>query len=131
MCSIDLEPCSVWDESEVKSARKVHTCDCCGGRIEPGSSYLRHFSVFDGDVTTEKCCASCRAARDEFRDHHGTVGTPGYTMQLLMECWSGESRKYWTEQDRRWRSLYAAMLLRGRAAARSVTRGKGSPSAST
>lgn len=117
MCSIDLEPCSLWSETEVR-ARKRHDCDCCGGHIQPGETYVRHFSILDRDVTSEKCCAPCKSAREEFRDAHGTFGTPGYSMELLMECWSGESRRFWTDDDRRWRVLYAQMLRRGRAAKR-------------
>ena len=44
MCSIDLDPASLWSEREVR-ARKRHTCDCCGGFIQPGAVYVKHFSM--------------------------------------------------------------------------------------
>ena len=121
MCDIELDPASVWNETDVR-ARKRHVCDCCGGHILPGETYTRHFSVCDGVATGEKCCAPCKAARVEFKDVHGTMGTPGYSAQLLMECFGGESRKFWSEDDRRWRVLVAGMIRRGRAAKREAAR---------
>ena len=53
MCSIDLDPASLWDEREVK-ARKRHTCDCCHGLIKAGVTYVKHFSICDGDVSTKR-----------------------------------------------------------------------------
>ena len=58
MCDLDLEPCEIWNEKKRK-AQKSHECDCCGRMIRPGEIYLVHFSVYDGDTTSEKVCAEC------------------------------------------------------------------------
>lgn len=117
MCEIDLDPCSVWREHEVK-ARKAHGCDCCGGMVAAGKRYWRHFSLLDGYVTSEKLCSDCYAARAEFTAAHDQIPQPGNFAELLRECFLEESRQFWTEQDRRWRTLYAGMVRRGRAARR-------------
>lgn len=86
MCFVDLEPCEVWEERHRK-ARKVHRCSCCGRAISPGERYLVHFSVFQGDPTSEKCCAACEADRQKFADAHGgTLCTPGWLPNMLRSC---------------------------------------------
>ena len=116
MCSIDLEPCSLWDEREVR-ARKRHVCDCCHGLIEPGTIYVKHFSICDGDPTSEKCCAECKAARVEFADADGhMMATPSYSLEMLRECVAEAFREDWTDEDKRWRVLLAGMYKRRRAA---------------
>ena len=118
MCSIDLDPASLWNEREVR-ARKQHTCDCCGGLIRPGSVYVRHFSICDGDVTIEKCCAPCKAARVEFAAADGhMMGTPSYSMEMLRECVAEAFSEDLTDEDKRWRVLLSGMRRRGRAARR-------------
>lgn len=112
MCSVDLEPCSVWQESPVGAARKAHECDSCGGRIEAGSPYVKHFSVFEGDATHEKICAPCGAARKAFEEAHGQVGVPSRFAEMLRDCYAETPRKFWEEDDRFWRSLYAGVLMR-------------------
>ena len=120
MCSIDLDPASLWNEREVR-ARKQHTCDCCGGLIRPGSVYVRHFSICDGDVTIEKCCAPCKAARVEFAAADGhMMGTPSYSMEMLRECVAEAFSEDLTDEDKRWRVLLSGMRRRGRAARRAT-----------
>lgn len=85
MCGLDLEYCEVFDETKRK-ARKDHKCDCCGGSIVRGSTYLKHFSVFDGDITSEKICAACFEDREMFaKEHNHMKPTPGYTRELIRE----------------------------------------------
>lgn len=86
MCYIDYEPCTVWNETHHK-ARKEHICSCCGRTIRIGEIYMTHFSVFEGDVTSQKCCAECEKDRQEFADaHEGTLCTPGSLVGDLKDC---------------------------------------------
>ena len=60
---------------------------CCRRIIRPGETYLVHFSVFEGDATSEKCCSECEAARKTFAAaHEGWLFTPGFLMEMLQEC---------------------------------------------
>lgn len=106
MCLIDLEPCSVWRE-EPRKARKDHKCDGCWAVIAVGQKYLSHFSVLDGDATSEAMCSACEAARKEFADVHGTSPTPGFMVELLREC-IGER----DDKADRWRPMLASILAR-------------------
>ena len=87
MCQIDVDNYSeVWHEQEVK-ARKQHVCDGCNGLIAKGSKYTKHFSIFDGQVTSEKCCAACDVDRAEFSKHHEYwMPSPGCLRELVEEC---------------------------------------------
>ena len=87
MCDIDLEPCEVFRETPVKAARKAHVCSCCGGPIRAGEGYLQHFSVYDGEVRTEKACAACVAMTQAFaKAHSGHYSNPSYMPDLLQGC---------------------------------------------
>lgn len=111
MCDVDLESCTTFNESVVKSARKDHECDCCGGPIPKGTSYLKHFSVFDGNVTWEKQCPACTTMVAEFTKDHGQHSNPSYMRQLLQDCVSYETG----EDDKmaeKWRGELRAMDLR-------------------
>ena len=131
MCSIDtggFDPCKVWRETR-RRARKAHTCGSCGTQINPGDTYVRHFSVFDGYAYDCAVCVPCDDARREFRDAHGTVLGPDDTMEMFEECISDLSwgtstlderrRKLsrLTDEDRRWRALLAEMKRRYRRSA--------------
>ena len=87
MCDIDTDSYSEsWSESEVK-ARKPHRCDCCGGPILPGQKYTKHFSKFEGEITSEKCCAECFIDRSEFsKAHEYWTPSPGCTKDMVDEC---------------------------------------------
>lgn len=131
MCSIDtgdFDPCKVWRETR-RRARKAHTCSSCATQINPGDTYVRHFSVFDGYAHDCAVCALCDDARSEFRAAHGTVLGPEYTMEMFQECVSDlswgtftlEQRRRrtarLTDDDRRWRTLLAGMKRRYRGSA--------------
>ena len=112
MCSIDLESCSKFTEKIVNKARKDHECDCCGGPIPKGTSYLKHFSVFDGSVTNEKQCPACTEMVKKFQADHGQYSNPSYMPQLLQECVDyerGEDDKMYAK----WRAELAALYQRG------------------
>lgn len=93
MCSIYLEPCSLWSEVAHK-ARKTHICSACRGLIHKKETYIRHFSKFEGDITSEKLCAPCQVARTRFTEAHGDLTpTPSGFASMLRDCVvdSGES----------------------------------------
>ena len=116
MCGIWLEDvCEVWCETP-RYARKQHRCFCCNGSILRGEQYIVHFSVYDGRPTSEKMCFECDKAQREFANaHDGIRHVPSAFLEVLFECYNEEIRSAWTDQDRRWRSLMAGMLLRERA----------------
>ena len=102
MCSFDLDPCEVWREEERK-ARKEHRCACCGATIKHGTKYLSHFSVFEGDPTTEALCLPCKRDRKKFVDAHGQYMTPGSFDTMLNDCiYDGdpESKRWQVMQER-------------------------------
>jgi hypothetical protein len=120
MCEVDYDydPASVWVETSVAKARKDHKCNCCRGRICAGDGYVKHFSTYEGRVTSEKVCGSCREAREDFVDTHGMIGVPRRFAHDLRECFGQESRPFWNESDHKWRSYLAGMIRRQRSAAR-------------
>jgi hypothetical protein len=100
MCVIDLEPCAVWRETRRK-ARKEHRCSCCLRTIRAGEGYLAHFSVYDGDATSEKCCVDCERDRKAFAvAHDGMLCTPGNLAWMLVDCIGDEP-----ETEARWGPL--------------------------
>jgi hypothetical protein len=111
MCAIDLEPCEVWREEERK-ARKAHRCDSCGGQIAPGSRYLSHFSVFEGEPTTRAMCLPCLADRKEFGDAHGTLPIPSFFPQMLSDCIAEGDE----ESETKWQPMLERVQARGREA---------------
>lgn len=113
MCSIDLEPCEVWDEREVR-ARKSHVCSSCDGPIRAGELYVRHFSIFEGSLCSGKICDACAKDIAEFADAHGSGGCqPGYFEQLLIDCIAEGDE----ESDRVWSPMLERLRARGKAAA--------------
>lgn len=112
MCDIgDLEPCEVWSERTVK-ARKSHVCSCCGGAINPGEHYTKHFSVYEGDVTSEKMCSHCTEASEEFMEVHHTRGCPSYMPDLISDCIHEEELYGDTEMAAKWQKVQDAMEAR-------------------
>lgn len=115
MCSTgDLEPCAVWQEFP-RRARKPHACGPCDSIIPPGDYYLVHFSIFDGEVTSEKVCFACWWAREDFCRAHGDgqLFQPSGLISALQDC-VGEN----DDPEDRWRPVLAAILRRHRVAPR-------------
>lgn len=115
MCEIydDGDYCTIWNERERK-ARKPHRCSCCRSTIQPGTVYIVHFSLFDGDATSEKMCVECVADRQAFADAHGGIlFNPGSFLLRLSDCISEGD-----EDDRRWVGMLDG-IQRKRDAARS------------
>jgi hypothetical protein len=110
MCDIgDIHDlCSVWNEARVR-ARKRHACMECRGPIEPGTSYTKHFSVFDGDVTHGKICAFCWRTWVLFsRAHNGYRTAPPSLIEVLNNCIAEGDE----ESDRVWSPLLNALYER-------------------
>jgi hypothetical protein len=108
VCYIELESCEVWDETK-RRARKAHRCSCCKGPIAPGDTYLVHFSVYDGAITSDKCCGRCEEARGEFGDaHESMIPTPSYFPYLLADCIAEGDE----ESETKWRPMLEAILAR-------------------
>lgn len=98
MCVIDFDEfCTVWQEN-TRKARKAHKCSCCRRQIQPGETYLTHFSIFDGSCTNEKCCAECEADRVEFAAaHDGARMNPSSFPEMVGDCISEGD-----EEDSQW-----------------------------
>ena len=110
MCEIDtddFDPASVWSDTP-RVARKAHECDGCGGIIPVGAHYCSHFSVHDGEPTSEKACFACWAMTEDFRNAHGSAYVPSYMAQALADCYSDNDR------GSRWRLAHAGILKRWR-----------------
>lgn len=57
MCEI----ATVYNETEVKRARKEHKCCECDGSIKAGTPYVSIFGVWSGEARTYKQCPECNA----------------------------------------------------------------------
>lgn len=59
MCSIEgYDPPDAYSECD-RRARTQHKCLECSRTINPGETYRRVFSVYDGQVDTCKTCSHC------------------------------------------------------------------------
>ncbi len=108
MCSLDLEPCTVWRNTP-RVARKAHECDCCSAPIAPATPYLDHFNVVDGSANTEKLCSACWFAWMQFGEAHEQMCTPSGLFQMLRDC-VGEN----DDEEDVWRPVLASILKRYR-----------------
>lgn len=116
MCAIDLEPCAVWRE-KLRTARRDYRCACCGGPIRAGERYLDHFSVFEGNATSERMCNACDRDADVFAAaHDGMRCTPNYLPTMLRECIDGVVGPL-EGDDAQWAAMLEAMRARAAAPA--------------
>jgi hypothetical protein len=90
---------SVWREKTV-AARKPYRCNCCGATIQPGEKCVYHFSVYDHQPTSERCCLACDAVREAFDRDHGANPLPSYTQEALQNCIADGD-----EDSQRWQVL--------------------------
>lgn len=118
MCDMDSgETCEVWSETWI-TARKNHRCDSCDKRIRPREKYVRHFSIFEGYISTAKCCAKCKTDRDAFGKVEGHyIPHPSSFVEALDECISDYEST--AEEKRKWRAVLRNVERR-RANARGV-----------
>jgi hypothetical protein len=61
-CYCDYDPADVYSPT-IRTARKAHRCDECGGEVAPGEKYENTFGVWSGDASTWKTCAHCLELR--------------------------------------------------------------------
>lgn len=115
MCYFDVDPCEVY-KTKHRKARKQHACTVCHGHITKGNLYKYHSWISDGYPGDAKVCNECEKTMDEFRDHHGQFPSPDWFAEALRECFDGAPKQDLTA--RKWRSAYAGILKRNRAAKR-------------
>jgi len=106
MCYIDLEYAEIWSETE-HTARTRKFCSSCDGEIKPGERYIKHFSKYDGNITSNRLCLACEKDRAEFADaHDGMSPTPDNFYNMLSECISED------DEGDRWRPMLESMKAR-------------------
>lgn len=108
MCEVyydDGDLCSVWQETQQR-ARKGHWCSCCRGLISPGEVYVRHFSIYDHSVTSEKCCMPCFEAGESYQNDHGMKWVPSMMWEEIRECLRNGGR------EEKWGPIIEAMEAR-------------------
>lgn len=67
MCECDGERPDIWSE-RTHVARKSYQCAECRQQIEPGDTYVRIFSVYDGTAETIINCERCNDLMAAFAD---------------------------------------------------------------
>ena len=109
MCDVEFD--TYWSTcSERKvTARKMHVCDCCHGVIRPGEIYVKHFSVTEGDVTSEKTCSACWDMTAAFAADHGTHSNPSSMPALLDTCIETERDEGNDAMADKWQAAVDAM----------------------
>lgn len=115
MCSIDLEPCSLWVQS-AHTARKPKPCAICEWEIPAGAPYQKYAWKFDGSFNTAVICLGCELLLREFGLDHGQTPTPDYFEEALQECWDGAEKT--DPEVKTWRNASAEILKRRRLADR-------------
>ena len=68
-CYCDYESWRVYNERQVKAARKTYRCCECCHPIEIGQPYLYVFGAFNDGVKTYRLCAACDTLR-QYVDAH-------------------------------------------------------------
>ncbi len=116
MCDINLDQCEVWRETKHK-ARTQKQCSSCRGNIWPGETYTKHFSKYDGNITSDVMCEPCKLDRATFADaHDGMSPTPSYFPEMLQSCVSEG------DEASEWAAMLQTMDARAAARKRSLTK---------
>lgn len=90
--------------SSEPTARKQHSCECCGRRIEPGEKYLRVRGVSEGDPYTWKECRHCRAFVRLYATEFAYDWHEGWTVDDIRE-WEPETPEA-IEHKRQWAGIW-------------------------
>lgn len=61
----------------LRSARKPHTCDWCGERIEKKSKYWAWFGIVEGDASYTKTHPECEGPSKEYAAEMDGCWYPG------------------------------------------------------
>ena len=67
------EPCEIY-QSEIRTARKPHTCAACSRTIERGQLYEYGHGVFDGRGFATKLCGACCLLAKRLHDQELSEG---------------------------------------------------------
>lgn len=67
-CDCDFDEAWKVYAKTVRTARKVHVCRECHGRVQPGEKYEHVVAIYDS-VDVFKTCARCLALRDWVTAH--------------------------------------------------------------
>lgn len=103
MCSVgEFATCSVFQQNRIVAKRKPQQCDACRRVIPTGATYVRHFSVFEGAVDSEKMCLDCESICDMFAaDHDGFRFLPSSMPEILDDCvdefFDPANARHWVE----------------------------------
>lgn len=65
----DGDHASVFESTDVMSARESHACDECDRAILPGESYRRVWGVWDGEANTYRACCRCMVLEEWVKAH--------------------------------------------------------------
>jgi hypothetical protein len=66
-CYCDYDEPRFYCKTE-RTARKVHRCDECGARVQPGEKY-EHVAAYQDGMNTYKTCARCLDLRQWTKAH--------------------------------------------------------------
>lgn len=98
MCDIEFDGTPGFWSKTHPVARKEHRCVVCRATIKPGQRYLRESSKWEGEVSSDACCITCEADRDQFGEAHRGVPFANSFFQFLIDCIDDrdeESRTRW------------------------------------
>jgi len=87
MC-FDGEQAVIWDERQVRAARKMHRCAECRLLIPVGDSYVQINSLYDGHWSNDRVHAGCMALV-KLIDRE-LCGSNGYAIGLLADEIDGQ-----------------------------------------
>jgi hypothetical protein len=68
-CRVEVDPFADGGEfynTKVVTARKIHVCDECDGKIQPGQKYEQASGVYEGIWWHSKTCTPCLGVRRDF-----------------------------------------------------------------
>lgn len=107
MCELSFDGDLGFMAEEERTARKAHTCACCGSTISPGKRYTVLSYKYEGDVGSEKCCAPCNRVRHTFGKEHNGYPFPSSLTEYMDECVVDREPGY-----RRWSAMLSRIRKR-------------------
>lgn len=108
MCTLDYDYSVAAYTERPRTARKPHTCVCCGAEIHVDEAYSYVSYVGEGTAHSEHECFWCWWTRTVFSEAHGGGPVPSALEEELRECsrWDDNSpwRVHLAALKRRWRT---------------------------
>lgn len=90
-----------------RSTEHARRIACCRVSIQVGQEYVNHFSVFDGETTSEALCLPCQADRADFTAAHSELTpAPSAFYQMLLDCIDENV------EDSRWLAMRDRIVVR-------------------